>query len=108
MVKTKLAERPLCSGRVTDPAQKENLGIIVQYKVKVKLIVSMGGDLSVELPFTLTHPKPDPLILAKLESKPSAQIAAKSVDRKPEEAGVNGGSGAGEAVDLNLIQFETR
>lgn len=96
--------------RVTDPAQKENLGIIVQYKVKVKLIVSMGGDLSVELPFTLTHPKPDPLILTKLEAKP-AQITQKIADRKPDEAGVNGsganGNGAGDAVDLNLIQFET-
>ncbi|CAF1388964.1 unnamed protein product [Adineta ricciae] len=40
--------------------QKENLGIVVQYKVKVKIVVSMGGDLSVELPFTLTHPKPPP------------------------------------------------
>jgi len=32
----------------------------VQYKVKIKIIVAMGGDLSVELPFTLTHPKPPP------------------------------------------------
>lgn len=28
---------------INDPSQKENLGIIVQYRVKVKLIVSMGG-----------------------------------------------------------------
>jgi beta-arrestin len=32
----------------------------VQYKVKVKIVVAMGGDLAVELPFTLTHPKPPP------------------------------------------------
>uniref|UniRef100_A0A665ULD3 Beta-arrestin-1 n=1 Tax=Echeneis naucrates TaxID=173247 RepID=A0A665ULD3_ECHNA len=45
---------------------KEILGIIVSYKVKVKLVVSRGGllgdlaasDVSVELPFTLMHPKP--------------------------------------------------
>ena len=29
--------------RINDPTQKENLGIIVQYHVKIKLIVSMGG-----------------------------------------------------------------
>uniref|UniRef100_A0A3Q2DFG1 Beta-arrestin-1 n=1 Tax=Cyprinodon variegatus TaxID=28743 RepID=A0A3Q2DFG1_CYPVA len=45
-------------------ANKEILGIIVSYKVKVKLVVSRGGwvstlsDVFVELPFTLMHPKP--------------------------------------------------
>ncbi|KAK1786050.1 hypothetical protein P4O66_017786, partial [Electrophorus voltai] len=47
-------------------ANKEILGIIVSYKVKVKLVVSRGGllgdlassDVAVELPFTLMHPKP--------------------------------------------------
>lgn len=38
---------------------RENLGIVVQYKVKVRLIISgLGGELTAELPFTLTHPKP--------------------------------------------------
>lgn len=38
---------------VTDSNQKENLGILVQYKVKVKLFLgSLGGDLVAELPFT--------------------------------------------------------
>ena len=42
---------------VTDKNQKENLGILVQYKVKIKLILgSLGGDLVAELPFTLMHP----------------------------------------------------
>uniref|UniRef100_A0A8C6NJX2 Beta-arrestin-1 n=1 Tax=Nothobranchius furzeri TaxID=105023 RepID=A0A8C6NJX2_NOTFU len=41
-----------------DGANREILGIIVSYKVKVKLVVSRGGDVSVELPFTLMHPKP--------------------------------------------------
>lgn len=41
------------------PSQRENLGIIVQYKVKVKLCLgALGGDLSAELPFVLMHPKP--------------------------------------------------
>lgn len=29
--------------RIRNNMQKENLGIIVQYKVKVKIIVAMGG-----------------------------------------------------------------
>ncbi|TRY85162.1 hypothetical protein DNTS_006352 [Danionella cerebrum] len=49
-----------------DGANKEILGIIVSYKVKVKLVVSRGGllgdlassDVAIELPFTLMHPKP--------------------------------------------------
>lgn len=47
---------------ITDNAPRENLGIIVQYKVKVKLCIGgpiLGGDLVAELPFTLMHPKPD-------------------------------------------------
>ncbi|CAO1429848.1 unnamed protein product [Diamesa hyperborea] len=45
---------------IADPAQRENLGIIVQYKVKVKLCITpLGGDLVAELPFVLMHPKPD-------------------------------------------------
>ncbi|XP_041352747.1 arrestin red cell-like [Gigantopelta aegis] len=44
---------------MSDTSQKESLGIVVSYRVKVKLILGFGsGDLSVELPFTLTHPKP--------------------------------------------------
>ncbi|KAG5673700.1 hypothetical protein PVAND_003723 [Polypedilum vanderplanki] len=47
---------------IADPSQRENLGIIVQYKVKVKLCITpLGGDLVAELPFILMHPKPDDL-----------------------------------------------
>ncbi|CAG9137013.1 unnamed protein product [Plutella xylostella] len=46
--------------RVADQTQRENLGIIVQYKVKVKLCLGpLGGELSAELPFILMHPKPE-------------------------------------------------
>uniref|UniRef100_A0A8P4G7J2 Beta-arrestin-1 n=1 Tax=Dicentrarchus labrax TaxID=13489 RepID=A0A8P4G7J2_DICLA len=68
-------------------ANKEILGIIVSYKVKVKLVVSRDNDLfssdvSVELPFTLMHPKP-------LEE---------SIYRDaPDEA----------QIDTNLIEFDT-
>lgn len=69
-------------------ANKEILGIIVSYRVKVKLIVSRGGllgdlaasDVSVELPFTLMHPQPPDL------------------PPRDDEA----------SVDTNLIQFDTQ
>ncbi|XP_067364320.1 beta-arrestin-1 isoform X7 [Channa argus] len=63
-------------------ANKEILGIIVSYKVKVKLVVSRGGDVSVELPFTLMHPKP-------LEES----IFRDAPDEAP--------------IDTNLIEFDT-
>lgn len=44
---------------------KENLGIVVQYKVKIRASIGGiggkfggGGELAAELPFTLTHAKP--------------------------------------------------
>ena len=45
---------------VNDLSNKENLGIIVQYKVKVKLCLGpLGADVVAELPFILMHPKPE-------------------------------------------------
>ncbi|XP_078490250.1 arrestin isoform X1 [Ciona intestinalis] len=70
---------------------KENLGIIVQYKVKVKLVLgSLGGEVCVELPVTLMHSKPadvDPIIGSP----------AKVASGKP----------APEPIDHNLISFDT-
>lgn len=92
---------------VSDPSQKENLGIIVQYKVKVKLIVSMGGDLSVELPFTLTHPKP----VVSIDT-PSSSSASRNT-KKDSSSTVNTNNNNNNPVDqqvpvdLNLIQFDT-
>lgn len=44
---------------------KENLGIVVQYKVKIRASIAGiggkfggGGEIVAELPFTLTHSKP--------------------------------------------------
>lgn len=39
---------------------RENLGIVVCYKVKIRLMIAgaLGGELVAELPFTLTHAKP--------------------------------------------------
>ncbi|TKS83437.1 Arrestin red cell isoform 1 [Collichthys lucidus] len=71
---------------VKDVTNKEVLGILVSYRVKVKLVVSRGGDVSVELPFILMHPKPvEPPV-----SRP--QSAVPEMDPP---------------IDTNLIEFDT-
>uniref|UniRef100_A0A674CAI6 S-arrestin n=1 Tax=Salmo trutta TaxID=8032 RepID=A0A674CAI6_SALTR len=45
------------SSIVKEGVLKEVLGILVSYRVMVKLII--GGSVGVELPLTLMHPKPD-------------------------------------------------
>lgn len=76
---------------VQDNTQKENLGIVVSYKVKVRLILGFGsGDLSVELPFTLTHPKPPE------SPAPSRTVSEQKI---PDEGD--------QGVDTNLIQLDT-
>ncbi|KAF7236805.1 Beta-arrestin-2 [Varanus komodoensis] len=72
---------------VKEGANKEVLGILVSYRVKVKLVVSRGGDVSVELPFVLMHPKPP-----DQPSPAQPQLAAPETD---------------EPVDTNLIEFDT-
>ncbi|CAF1125390.1 unnamed protein product [Adineta ricciae] len=81
---------------IRSTTQKENLGIIVQYKVKVKLIVAMGGDLAVELPFTLTHPKPPPT------PSPSRQL-----EFITNQQNVNDQQAVDIPIDHNLIQLDT-
>ncbi|XP_067828266.1 arrestin red cell isoform X1 [Heptranchias perlo] len=70
---------------VKEGANKEVLGILVSYRVKVKLVVSRGGDVSVELPFVLMHPKP----IEQPVSRPQSVL--------PESEA---------PVDTNLIEFE--
>uniref|UniRef100_A0A1I7XVE7 Arrestin_C domain-containing protein n=1 Tax=Heterorhabditis bacteriophora TaxID=37862 RepID=A0A1I7XVE7_HETBA len=51
----------LASSTIMHPTTtKESLGIVVQYKVKVRAAIAgpLGGELVAELPFTLTHAKP--------------------------------------------------
>lgn len=70
---------------IRDNANRENLGIVVQYRVKVRLIMSMTAtDVVLELPFTLTHPKP-------ITPPPSRPVSVAHTDA---------------AVDMNLIQLE--
>uniref|UniRef100_A0A8K9UAN2 Arrestin C-terminal-like domain-containing protein n=1 Tax=Oncorhynchus mykiss TaxID=8022 RepID=A0A8K9UAN2_ONCMY len=71
---------------VKDVSNKEVLGILVSYRVKVKLVVSRGGDVSVELPFVLMHPKPSDQHISRPQS------AVPETDAP---------------VDTNLIEFET-
>uniref|UniRef100_A0A5F7ZL05 Beta-arrestin-2 n=1 Tax=Macaca mulatta TaxID=9544 RepID=A0A5F7ZL05_MACMU len=71
---------------VKEGANKEVLGILVSYRVKVKLVVSRGGDVSVELPFVLMHPKPrdhTPL--------PRPQSGEHTAHPKPSEGGPQAG-----------------
>ncbi|XP_044039445.1 arrestin red cell-like isoform X1 [Siniperca chuatsi] len=70
---------------VKEGTNKEMMGILVSYRVKVKLVVSRGGDVAVELPFVLMHPKPT--------DQPSSQ--PQSVAPK-----------ADAPVDTNLIEFD--
>ncbi|XP_038831962.1 arrestin red cell-like isoform X2 [Salvelinus fontinalis] len=71
---------------VKDVSNKEVLGILVSYRVKVKLVVSRGGDVSVELPFVLMHPKPSDLPISRPQSVVPETYAP---------------------VGSNLIEFET-
>uniref|UniRef100_A0A8R1DH34 Arrestin_C domain-containing protein n=1 Tax=Caenorhabditis japonica TaxID=281687 RepID=A0A8R1DH34_CAEJA len=52
---TSLASSTILDGKTS----KENLGIVVQYRVKVRAVLGpLNGELFAELPFTLTHSKP--------------------------------------------------
>lgn len=44
----------------TQNCGKEVLGILVNYRVKIRLLLAnaLSGEIVAELPFTLTHPKP--------------------------------------------------
>lgn len=84
---------------INDPKHRENLGIIVQYKVKVKLCLGpLGGDVVAELPFTLMHPKPEPdmnslaavqeqppILLITVGSEPTAGCSNNSIQQHQEQ-----------------------
>ncbi|XP_013771701.1 beta-arrestin-1-like [Limulus polyphemus] len=77
---------------ITDPDQKENLGIIVQYKVKVKLCLGpLGGDVIAELPFVLMNAKPE-------ETQDTLVNPVQGSDEHNDKM---------VPVDTNLIQLET-
>uniref|UniRef100_A0A8C1ZIZ3 Arrestin red cell n=1 Tax=Cyprinus carpio TaxID=7962 RepID=A0A8C1ZIZ3_CYPCA len=65
---------------VKDVSNKEVLGILVSYRVKVKLVVSRGGDVSVELPFVLMHPKPSEQPNSRPQSETDVPVDANLID----------------------------
>ncbi|KAG8232927.1 hypothetical protein J437_LFUL011035 [Ladona fulva] len=86
---------------ITDPSQKENLGIIVQYRVKVKLCLGpLGGDLVAELPFTLMHPEPEEESVPPIKSVGSEGDTAVEGSSAPKQDPAL-------SADTNLIQLDT-
>ncbi|XP_041483326.1 beta-arrestin-1-like [Lytechinus variegatus] len=91
---TNLASSTLLNPNTDDKQkERESLGILVKYKVKVKLILAnFAGDLSVELPFTLSHPKP-------VEPEPApAPAPSQQTNKETNEV----------PVDTNLINFDAK
>ena len=81
---------------------KENYGVVVRYMVKVRLVVSLGADMKLNLPFILTHPKPPPPPPEPVPEPPAPSEPEKTetlppsydaLDPKPKSA------------EQNLIQF---
>ncbi|KFB47230.1 AGAP011360-PA-like protein [Anopheles sinensis] len=98
---------------IADPSQRENLGIIVQYKVKVKLCITpLGGDLVAELPFILMHPKPDddePVIGDRSPGRTVNSADRKHSYQPGHELGSNSNNGDASAAKEdgpNLIQLD--
>lgn len=78
------------------------------FKTDFKIFINnlIKSDLSVELPFTLTHPKPEPIVeqikedSSKLEPIKVEENNKKSSEKSSEDQAV--------PVDHNLIEFDTR
>lgn len=70
---------------------KENMGIMVHYSVKLRLMVALGSDVTVELPFTLTHPKPTHPVISQMITLPP-RIPNKSKDEQQQDKENGGGS----------------
>ncbi|XP_071839484.1 beta-arrestin-1-like isoform X1 [Apostichopus japonicus] len=77
------------NGKIADE-RRENLGIIVEYRVKVELKVAYSTtNISVELPFKLSHPKPE-----------DTELLPPVIIQQPAD-------GETAPLDTNLISFET-
>uniref|UniRef100_A0A1I8AWZ7 Arrestin_C domain-containing protein n=1 Tax=Meloidogyne hapla TaxID=6305 RepID=A0A1I8AWZ7_MELHA len=97
---------------------RENLGIIVQYKVKIRLLIAgaLGGELAAELPFTLTHPKPcENENNLMIENKRTASINKQLLfdnggnigDLKGDVQGHQQQNDDDQTADVDLIQFDS-
>ncbi|XP_019730504.1 S-arrestin a isoform X2 [Hippocampus comes] len=94
--KLKHEDTNLASSSIIKPGVlKEVLGIMVSYRVSIKLII--GGEVSLELPFKLMHPKPDTVKESEMEEELVFQEFKRSYlrgmigDDDDEEGNVSGG-----------------
>ncbi|XP_045908955.1 S-arrestin a isoform X2 [Micropterus dolomieu] len=82
------------SSIIKEGVLKEVLGIMVSYRIMVKLIV--GGEVGLEVPFKLMHPKPDAVKESEVEEEMQFQEFKRSylkgmIDDDDEEGNVSGG-----------------
>ncbi|XP_065840520.1 arrestin red cell-like isoform X2 [Oscarella lobularis] len=79
---TNLASSTIVSGHIPmTTAEKQRLGIIVQYKIKIRCVVGFGGDVVLEVPFILSSPKPTDVLspirgVAQVNSRAATRSAA--------------------------------
>ncbi|EGT54868.1 CBN-ARR-1 protein [Caenorhabditis brenneri] len=80
----------LASSTILDSkTSKESLGIVVQYRVKVRAVLGpLNGELFAELPFTLTHSKPP-----------------ESPERTERGLSLTEATNGSESLDIDLIQL---
>jgi hypothetical protein len=74
-----------------------------------------SSDLSVELPFTLTHPKPEPVVEspggeASASTTPAAESSAAAATTTTTTTATSNKNSSDQTVpvDVNLIEFETK
>ncbi|XP_012349333.1 phosrestin-2-like [Apis florea] len=78
-----LASTVICPGN--GPEDRNVFAIYVSYYVKVKLLIStMGGDVSLKLPFTLMHSNTDPDLVGFPSPTRELKIVAKMNEEKME------------------------
>ncbi|XP_044075679.1 S-arrestin a isoform X2 [Siniperca chuatsi] len=82
------------SSIVKEGVLKEVMGIMVSYRIMVKLIV--GGEVGLEVPFKLMHPKPDAVKESEMEEEMEFQEFKRSylkgmIDDEDEDGNVSGG-----------------
>ena len=61
---------------------KDVLGILVNYRVKIRLLLTsaLSGEIVAELPFTLTHPKPIEEESPRVDAKRNVSLYIVNVD----------------------------
>jgi beta-arrestin len=93
---------------------RENLGIVVHYSVKVRCIVAFGSDLTMELPFTLTHPEPKEKVVSQMVTLPLRASLSSATGDNSNFLSAEIKSDANEdtvsvhdVIDQNLITFDS-